>query len=448
MNPRKPHPAPGHTLEKSKRAVGKRSYLARSPLAASRSIPTRALLPGRSVGLDQRDRLDTSGLYPYQVEGARFLRARPRALLADEMGVGKTVQFLRALHRRARALVICPMSVCIAWNQQRARWRPDLTFSMGEVRRPDEGELLVCSYDSLPNRISGSLVGVTLGLDEIHMVKSDGAKRTQRVRMLSRLASRVHGLDGTPMLGAPLDLYGVLESLGLEHIYESRDRFIADCGGRKVRGRGPDDAYEWGDVHPRIREALQTVMLRRTRREVLPHLPERQFLDVPVEAPPELWTYSDAARARRELAISRIPAAIDWAQTYAAQTPLLVFSAHREPVLAFENLEGAGAFTGTTALAERARLCDAFQRGDIRILAITLDAGGAGLTLTAAGAELFIDRHVTPAMNEQAEARPLRPGQRHQSVLIARMMCSHPLDVRREDILAEKARLILAIVGD
>jgi SNF2 family DNA or RNA helicase len=392
-------------------------------------------------------------MYPYQVTGSRFLREHDRCLLADEMGVGKSVQALRALERSARAIVVCPMSVCIAWRKQRDLWRPDLSFSMGRLRRPRAGELVVLSGDSLPEPRRGSsslstesLRGVTVIIDEAHMFKSDGAARTERLRMLTRQVDRVWALDGTPMLGVPLDLYGVLESIGVESIYPSRDAFIAACGGRRVRGRG-EEAWEWGDVSPEVRAALAPVMLRRTRKEVLPHLPERQYVDVPIPAPDELRTYTDAARARRKLAESRIPAALDWAQNCASSIPCLVFSAHREPVIAVGTLERAGYFTGTTPLPERARLVDAFQRGDLRILGITLDAGGAGLTLTAAGAVLFVDRDFTPSVNEQAESRPLRPGQAHQSILIARMMCDHPLDVRREAALVEKARLIGAIVG-
>jgi SNF2 family DNA or RNA helicase len=414
----------------------------------------RSSLPDRAVRIHQRDRIDQTDLFPHVIEGARFLRAHDRCLLADEMGVGKTVQTLAAFERHVRAIVICPASVCLQWAAERAKWRPDLGASIGgALRRPEEGEMLIYSGDALPEPprrsevlVRGSMRGVTLVVDEAQMFKAASAERTQRLRRLARQVDRVWLLTGTPMLGIPTDLYGVLESGGLEHVFESEEAFIALCGGQLVRGRG-GEAYEWGDVSPAVRAALEPIMLRRTRKQVLPNLPERQYVDIPVPAPPDFRQHKDAAQARRELAISRIPAALDWARHCASSIPLLVFSVHREPVLAMAELEGAGVFTGTTPRDERARIVDAFQRGELRILAMTLDAGGTGLNLTAAGAELFIDRDFTPGVNEQAETRPLRTGQQHQSILIARMMCDHPLDRRREASLREKARLIAAVVG-
>jgi SNF2 family DNA or RNA helicase len=410
-------------------------------------LSRRSVLSDRTVRMHQRDRIDETDMFPHALEGAQWLRAHDRGLLADEMGVGKTVQSLRALERHARTIVVCPASVCHQWAAERLRWRPDLTATTrGELRRPDEGELVIVSGDGLPDRVRFNMRGVTVIVDEAQMFKSPDAERTQNLRCLTAAASRVWLLTGTPMLGIPTDLWGVLESGGLEGIYESREAFIALCGGRRVRGRG-QEAYEWGDVSPAVRAALAPIMLRRTRKQVLPNLPERQYVTIPVPAPADFRQHKDAARARRELAIGRIPHALEWARNCAESIPLLVFSVHREPVLAMTELEGAGAFTGTTPRAERARLVEQFQRGKLRILSMTLDAGGTGLNLTAAGAELFIDRDFTPGVNEQAETRPLRSGQEHQSILIGLMMCDHPLDRRREASLREKARLLAAVVG-
>jgi SNF2 family DNA or RNA helicase len=56
-------------------------------------------------------------LYPYQVEGIRFLVSQRRAVLADEMGLGKTAQAIGAAWLLARegllnrAFVVCPASL-------------------------------------------------------------------------------------------------------------------------------------------------------------------------------------------------------------------------------------------------------------------------------------------------------------------------------------------------
>lgn len=64
-------------------------------------------------------------LHPFQREGAMFLASRPAAILADEPGLGKTLQAIAAVeHLRAgnsgrlKALVIAPASVKRAWADQ------------------------------------------------------------------------------------------------------------------------------------------------------------------------------------------------------------------------------------------------------------------------------------------------------------------------------------------
>ncbi|MEY2981976.1 MAG: hypothetical protein RL562_2203, partial [Planctomycetota bacterium] len=71
-------------------------------------------------------------LYRYQVDGIQFLKSSPSALLADEMGTGKTVMStvaLRLLFREAkiaRALVVVPLSVLGVWDRHLAEWAPEL----------------------------------------------------------------------------------------------------------------------------------------------------------------------------------------------------------------------------------------------------------------------------------------------------------------------------------
>ena len=61
--------------------------------------------------------------FPYQLEGAEFLAGRERALLADEMGIGKTGQAIVAvgLHGFDRVLVICPASLARNWRRKAER---------------------------------------------------------------------------------------------------------------------------------------------------------------------------------------------------------------------------------------------------------------------------------------------------------------------------------------
>ncbi len=440
---------------------------------------SRSLGASRRVGVEQWDILDESELREYQVAGSKWLRSMSACLLADEMGTGKTAQMLRALRRHDRVIVVCPASVLLAWVKQVVRWRPEFRITIREaLRKPDEGEIVAVSQDSLPEApagsrvlLSDSLSDVTLIVDECHGFKSYRAQRTKRLRKLAAQCGRVWGATATPMLGSPEDLWGVLSSLKLAGIFDGWEEFVSLCAGKKryMRDRKTGALREighvWGTISPEVGERLRKVMLRRTVAEVLPELPPKRYVDVPVPAPDDLREFLDSVKAgwdavedgdlppfellseaRAALARSRIPAALEYVRETAEAMPLLVFSSHVDPILAMKAIPNTGCITGQTSLADRNHLIDMFQAGMLRVLALTIDAGGVGLTLTAAGGVVFIDRDYTPALNSQAEGRAVRFGQEHQSVLIARLVSDHPLDERMNEILDEKQRLISAAI--
>lgn len=92
-------------------------------------------------------------LYPHQRVGAEFLRVRRRAILADEMGVGKTPTALASLDGSKGALVVCPAVMVGEWLKETARWRPDLRAVLWKRPYgiwPDCGEVVVATYNRLP----------------------------------------------------------------------------------------------------------------------------------------------------------------------------------------------------------------------------------------------------------------------------------------------------------
>lgn len=409
------------------------------------------------------------------------------ALLGDDMGCGKSMQALRALPRRGRTILVTMASIIPSWQDQIQNWRPDLVATVCEqkndLRRPDEGETLLCSYDSLPDLrahttalIDEPLSDVHLLLDECQAAKSDDSLRSKKVRRLRIQCGWCWGLTATPMLGDPEDLWGVLVSVGLANIFEDRQTYVEMCGGkprfiwdkRMNRGRGGlrRIGYNWGTVSPEVKERLHTVMLRRLADDVLDDLPEIESYDIPVKTPKDLvpfltkvkdeWDlvgpgdlppFELLSEGMAALARSKIPAALEQADLKAEHAPLLVFSAHVDPILAMKDLKGAAAFVGTESVKERARLIAKFQAGDLRILAMTIATGGTGLNLQHAGGVLFIDRNYDPTKEQQAFARARRQGNKRERVIRWRLVSQHPLDIHLNQILDRKIRLNSEIVG-
>lgn len=106
--------------------------------------------------LDARlDQLMPPGLslYPYQKAGVAFVEAsRGRALIADDMGLGKSAQSIMylALHPEVLpALVVVPAIVAVNWEREFAMWAPQYKVqrlkSAADAVRP-ETQIVIASY--------------------------------------------------------------------------------------------------------------------------------------------------------------------------------------------------------------------------------------------------------------------------------------------------------------
>jgi SWI/SNF-related matrix-associated actin-dependent regulator 1 of chromatin subfamily A len=237
-------------------------------------------------------------------------------------------------------------------------------------------------------------------------------------------------------------------------------------GGERVQVAREKFVMKWeGEVQPEARERLRRVSLRRTKDEVLPELPKKSYQRVLVESPIskspdgatealEKWDgldgefpgISELASFRAALAASKVPAALEYVEA-AEETgePLVVMSAHRLPLVAFQGREGWALITGSESMAERKAFVDRFQAGELRGLACTIGAAGVGLTMTRASTMLFIDRTWTPAENAQAEDRICRLPQTRPCQIVD-LVADHPFERRLYEVLAKKQALMGAVL--
>jgi SNF2 family DNA or RNA helicase len=424
----------------------------------------------RRETLGEASRASGCRLYPYQREGVRWLRDRARAVLADEMGLGKTPETLLSLPDGARAVVVCPATLKPHWASETRRWRPDLTptilSGLGSFRPPRRGEVVILNYEILPS-CPGKLPLRTVAIaDEAHLTKTPWRRRTMAWAELAYAAldsgGKAWALTGTPLLNRPSDLWQILANIGL-----ARETFVSFRWFRELFD-ARDGGYEiiWGKPKPLALALLRRVMLRRTRRQVLPGLPGKRVQVLPVSArftsedrrlcdraleawndagnPRVLPAFEDMSAVREALSRAKIPALIELVESYEdAQEPLVVFSDHVAPVVEVGSREGWAAITGDTPPAQRAAIVQAFQAGGLRGLALTITAGGLGLTLTRAAHAVFCGLNWVPANNVQAEDRLCRIGQARGCVYTV-IEADHELDRRINEVLGEKTELFLA----
>jgi superfamily II DNA or RNA helicase len=306
-----------------------------------------------------------------QEEAVRFLLSRKRALLADDKGVGKTIEALAAIPPGSSVLVACPSSVVLSWKREVEKWRPDLkprTFD-GPGERvegpPPAGEvwITVNHYSRLPRptftALDSSMAwpqaderfqNTIFILDEAHHNKgvkktaqSDGLKhypkRAEASLAITQAARRTWFLTATPIPNKPIDLWGILLN-GRMHkeTFGSFNTFRELFGGRS--GRYGLRWYEEEADYEEVAKCLSRVMLQRSLSEIRADMPSfvRNRIYVKVgnklsamfadlfgdvkQAPPQKQveafeklskpSFSQISTMRSLAALSRVGAAVDW----------------------------------------------------------------------------------------------------------------------------------------
>ncbi|HEY1539659.1 MAG TPA: SNF2-related protein, partial [Solirubrobacteraceae bacterium] len=162
-------------------------------------------------------------LAPFQWAGVRYALQARRTFIADEQGLGKTVEALAAIEADGAypAIVVCPASLKLNWEREATKWLPHrgVTVIDGRMAVPPTGEITILNYEIVAaHRVAlGRLRPRALVIDESHYVKNPQTKRTRAVRKLAdcvpadglRLA-----LSGTPVLNHADELVSQLRVIG------------------------------------------------------------------------------------------------------------------------------------------------------------------------------------------------------------------------------------------
>ncbi|CAL5220539.1 g2574 [Coccomyxa viridis] len=238
-------------------------------------------------------------LYNFQKEGVRFaLRHNGRALIADDMGTGKTVQAIcvaACYNVEWPLLIVCPSSVTITWLEALYTWlsprvlpKPkhihvissgkDVEKKLNHTRDPPKRHIVITSYD-LAQKLQGyeRHFGMII-CDESHALKTRTSNRTQFFRtMLARnIAKRVLLLTGTPALSRPIELYTQIDMLHPGYL-GSYEEFGEHFCGKPVTLPGGKKEYKGAKNKEELNRLLTgQIMLRRLKKDVLSQIPALQ----------------------------------------------------------------------------------------------------------------------------------------------------------------------------
>lgn len=414
-------------------------------------------------------------LKPFQEEGARFLAARTRALLACEPGTGKTAQFITAanLIGARRVGVVAPSIGVEHWRREVDKW--NFQGDRADVISWDDAHEMrdTLSAAGGPGRVPGQWD--VLIADEVHFGKNPQARRTKAVLGTNGLgwyARRIWAGSGTPAPNNAAELWPMLRAFGrtkMDFAAFTNYFCVVDSLG-KIRGNRQDHVDE-------LRVILRGFTLRRLKKDVLPELgpidvqewyvtPSPRFTrDVVNEVEMDaigrrLATMSDDevmaflaspdedfSTLRRYNALLKAPAVFETVK-FELENGLLekvvVYGHHKEALAALDRAfkdAGIGSILiyGDTPKGERDGLIERWKRPDgppVNISSITI--AGTVLDYTAAHQVIALECTWVPGENSQAWQRPHRHGQ--DKPVTVRVAVGTPIDEIVTGVLVRKTK--------
>ena len=522
------------------------------PLLASWAANERTLRVDPSNALRDLEELPEGegdeDLFPHQRAGVKFLSTAKRALLADEPGLGKTAQAIRALKKIQDdggepfpALVICPNTLKKNWKREFGKWWPGVkvqvitgTATQRRKQFDEEADVYVINWESLrshsrlapygsvalarcisckgmDDRVTENRCEVherelnridfkAVIADEIHRSKDPKSKQTRAMWAATGDADYRFALTGTPIARDVLDMWPILHWLSPEE-WPSKTRWIDRMvdtmlnafGGMMVLGVKPHMEAEFhASINPRMRRMLKA--------RVLPWLPdmvfERRDIEMSTKQAKAYKDMRDNMIAELESGEAVIASSVltqttrltQFASAFAEMVtdeatgeirPILsepsckvdavmddiksgdfgddsvaVCAVSRQLInllsasLTKEGIEH-GLITGAQSEEERQKAVDDFQAGKIKWILFTAQAGGVGITLTAARRLIMLQRPWSLVDHKQALDRIHRIGSEiHDSVIVMDYVTEGTIEERVIQVLESKGENFEQIVKD
>lgn len=440
------------------------------------------------ISKELRTTLLNSGVFPYQVDGISWLNSvEGNGLLADEQGLGKTLQalyFLKLNPDLRPACVVVPASLKINWEREALKWiGPKVKVVILKGKKPNKKdlkgkEIFIINYDILSAWLPvlcEAGIKILIG-DEVQKVKNPKTQQTQAFKELAKNVGRVIGLSGTPILSRPVEFYTFLNILDPVN-FNSWIRYIKRyCGAYQ-------DSYGWHatgatNVDELFQKINGKLMLRRKKEEVMKELPEKRFMVVPMEitnqreyqrAADDLisWVAENFGRAKAEktsnaealarfnylkqiAAEGKMEFSINWISDFLESNgKLVIFCEHlsvidqlMEKLVNFNPVK----VDGRCNAKSRQDAVDRFQKDDSCRVFIGNAAAETGLTLTAASDVVHLEFPWTPAAMDQRTDRIHRIGQTANSVGVWHLVAANTIEEEIIELLDKKRETLTAVL--
>jgi len=222
-------------------------------------------------------------LRAYQVEGYNWMKMLGHygfgGILADDMGIGKTLQMLTVLNTEigeGTSLIVCPTSLVFNWVSECEKFSPELkimtiTGSQSEREQKLKGaegyDLLITSYELL-KRDSEKYEGMKFNycvIDEAQYIKNSNTQNAKTVKAIT--SKKRMALTGTPIENRLSELWSLFDFVMPGYLF-SEHHFR-----NKIETPILKDDDE--EAMARLKKMIAPFILRRLKKEVLEELPDK-----------------------------------------------------------------------------------------------------------------------------------------------------------------------------
>lgn len=363
---------------------------------------------------------------PYQIETAKALRyLHDEALLSLPPGSGKTmiaIMWLTAVSPKS-TLIVCPAFLKEHWQRELKKWAGlDSEFVSGQKPYETSSPIVIINYDILSYWVPVLKKKFdTILFDEAHMLQKKSAKRTKAALELQKWAKKVVPMSGTPIKNRVNSIFVQLHMID-PFLFRNETWFKHRYSKPKINRR--DEVYFSGtDNEEEFYRVTQPYIVRKTREEILPDLPQKNriivYTKVSERTKEEL---ADVARNDKDqqelqaLSMTRYfenrSMVLDMVENLREDgVEKLIIVAYHTKVIddLVSHFKKPLVIDGRVAPKKRQAIVDKFQTDpEAEIMIAQITAAGVGFTMDKADTMIFAESVFDPSAVEQMEDRILR----------------------------------------
>jgi SWI/SNF-related matrix-associated actin-dependent regulator 1 of chromatin subfamily A len=443
-------------------------------------------------------------LYKHQEEGIKFLLSRNGCILADDMGLGKSIQsIIAALESGAKKiLVVAPSSAKINWEREINVFCDETVIIDG--KKWNEAKFTIINFDILKNFhtlkdtkkktkdnveeiLNRELANAKFDLaiiDEAHNLKNNDSIRGKIMVELcvKHGIPKVWLLTGTPVANRPMDFFNLLKIIKspiadnwkhyAQRYCEGKKFFKTLKNGQKRQIWITDGASNLDELASKTKN----VILRRLKTDVL-DMPDKVITPMYHKLSDKEWKQYDqlwddyllkrevAGKSsgnlqkdlvelillRQFIAAMAIPYTIEMVENAIEMgRKVIVFTSFTEELEILSRHFGklAVSHNGPMTTTKKQRSVDEFQNNPkVKVFIGNIKSAGVAITLTEATVVIFNSFDWVPGNNEQAEDRAFRIGQKND-VNVYYQLFVDTISTRMWNMLRNKKDIISTIMGD